>query len=85
VAVNATKSVYIHEQNAKNGHLEHPYQPFGKYALCLYNSKTKQTYTLGYETTSESEFVENIYLNAKSSKFGTTENSVTVKSEQSSC
>lgn len=84
VAVNATKSVYIHEQNAKNG-LEHPYQPFGTYSLCVYNTKTSKTYSLEYKTTSESEFIENVYLGAKSSKSGTTENGVTVKSEQSSC
>jgi hypothetical protein len=85
VAVNALKSVYIHEQQVKSGHLEHPYQPFGAYALCVYSSKTKQTYTLSYETTAESEFIENIYLSAKSSKTGTTENGVTVKTNQSTC
>lgn len=85
VGVNATKSVYVHEQKIKGGHLEHPYQPFGKYALCLYNSKVKETYTLSYETITESEFTKNVYLGAKSSESGTTENGVTVKSKQSSC
>jgi Tfp pilus assembly protein PilV len=84
VAVNATKSVYIHEQNTKVGHLEHPYQPFGSYTLCMYNAKTKKTFTIGYETKTESELVENVYLGAKSSKAGTTENGVMVKSEQNS-
>lgn len=85
VAVNATKSVYIHEQKIKGGHLEHPYQPFGSFSLCLYNAKTSKSYSLEYKTTTESELIENIYLGAKSSKSGTTENGVTVKSEQSSC
>jgi Tfp pilus assembly protein PilV len=85
VAVNGLKPVYIHEQKVKSGHLERTYQPFGKFALCLYNATTKKTYTLSYETTTESELAENVYLGAKSSKAGTTENGVTVKSEQSTC
>jgi Tfp pilus assembly protein PilV len=85
VAVNATKSVYIHEQLVKAGHLEHKYQPFGSYELCLYNSGTSKTYTLSYKTNKEAEFIENIYLGAKSSSGGTTENGVTVRSSQSKC
>ena len=85
VAVNATKSVYIHEQKVKSGHLENPYQPFGAYTLCLYNPGTSKTYTLSYATNKEAEFIENIYLGAKSSEAGTTENGVTVKSKQSTC
>ena len=45
---NAAPTPYVHEQNAKEGHLEFPYQPFGKFELCLAynNGATHRTYTL---------------------------------------
>jgi Tfp pilus assembly protein PilV len=49
---------YIHRQNTNSeGHLEIPFQPFGKFQLCLaYNNtttKTYRTYTTSYENTTE--------------------------------
>jgi Tfp pilus assembly protein PilV len=56
VAVNASKANYEHRQNTNSeGHLEVPFQPFGKFTLCLaYNSGTNhRTYTTSYENTTE--------------------------------
>jgi Tfp pilus assembly protein PilE len=56
VAVNASKANYEHRQNTNSeGHLEAPFQPFGKFALCLaYNSGTNhRIYTTSYENTTE--------------------------------
>ncbi len=75
---NATEAHYIHEQEFKSGALEHPYQPFGEFELCLYNAKN--TYTIKYETTTVTGATAAIYLG--SSK---TENGVTVNTGQTKC
>ena len=62
---NATVAHYIHEQEFKSGALEHPYQPFG-FELCVYNSSSKNTYTLKYENTTVAGTTLNVYLSGKS-------------------
>lgn len=64
------------------GHLKDPYQPFGKFALCLYNKAQKKTYTAPYELISEAGRTLNIYLGASTT---TKEEGVEIKSSQSSC
>jgi hypothetical protein len=46
------------------GHLTDPFQPFGKFTLCLYNKLAKKTYTLEYTNASESGSTPSIYLEA---------------------
>jgi Tfp pilus assembly protein PilV len=69
------------QQTTTSGHLTYPYQPFGKFALCLYNAPSEKTYTVPYENKTEAGSTLNIYLGASA---GTTE-SVKVESKQKSC
>jgi len=81
---NATTADVAHTQETTtSGHLTHPFQPFGRWALCLYDATTKQTYTVPYENTTESGNTFSIYLGASGTKSGTTRNGVTIASEQS--
>lgn len=59
---NAAKGVYVHEQKLSNGHLEYPYQPFGKYSLCVYSSTLKKNYTVTYTNETQAGSTRNIYL-----------------------
>ena len=67
VADNATKSNYVHRQmTTTEGHLEVPYQPFGKFEMCIAynNGSTHHTYTTAteYENINEAgPTLENIY------------------------
>jgi Tfp pilus assembly protein PilV len=46
---NATGTNFRHSQETnKEGHLSSPFQPFGKYELCMYNPTTKRTDTATY-------------------------------------
>jgi hypothetical protein len=60
VANNATKSNYEHRQNTTNeGHLEVPFQPFGKFELCLaYNNTSTGAHRI-YKEASPSPTYEN--------------------------
>jgi type II secretory pathway pseudopilin PulG len=80
------------QQTTTSGHLTYPYQPFGKFALCLYNaSGEKKTYTVPYENKTEAGSTLNVYLAAgsKKGKFKgsetTEEEGVEIKTEQKSC
>jgi Tfp pilus assembly protein PilV len=71
---NASKANLEHTQNTttvspNQGHLEDPFQPFGKATLCLaYNSgATHRTYTVSYELKAEAPLTEKIYLKATAS------------------
>ena len=70
VAINASKANYEHRQNTNSeGHLEVPFQPFGKFTLCLaYNSGTNhRTYTASYENTTETgATLPSLYVGATS-------------------
>jgi type II secretory pathway pseudopilin PulG len=77
---NATAAHYIHEQEFKSATLEHPYQPFGGFELCVYSSSSKSTYTLKYENTTVAGTALNVYLSGKSG-----ENGVTINTGQTKC
>jgi Tfp pilus assembly protein PilV len=60
---NASATNLIHKQtSSKEGHLESPFQPFGKYKLCLYHEAKKRTYTAAYENTTVAGSTINLYL-----------------------
>lgn len=49
---NATAANLVHIQHTNSeGHLEHPFQPYGKYELCLYNSTLNNRYTWTFDNT----------------------------------
>ncbi len=50
------------------GALEAPFQPFGKYELCLYSAAAKKTYTVAYANETVEGSRPNIYLLEKSGK-----------------
>jgi Tfp pilus assembly protein PilV len=85
-AVNAIKANYEHRQMTNTeGHLTVPYQPFGRFEICLAynNSSTHRTYVDEYETnTEEGTTLENVYAGSSKSnlpwKIATTSNT-TVK------
>jgi Tfp pilus assembly protein PilV len=63
IANNASASNLVHTQvTTKEGHLEDPFQPFGKYQLCLYNEAKKRTYTTTFENTTVAGSTINLYL-----------------------
>lgn len=83
IPANASSSEYEHSQETTtSGHLTHPFQPFGRWALCLYDSATQQTYTAAYENTTEEGSEVSIYLGATGTEAGVTLNEVTVVSKQ---
>jgi Tfp pilus assembly protein PilV len=59
---NAVAANLIHTQlSTTEGHLTVPFQPFGKYELCLYNEPSKRTYTASYTNTTATGSVVTIY------------------------
>jgi hypothetical protein len=65
---NGVAANLIHTQSSTTeGHLVVPFQPFGKYELCLYNEPAKRTYTASYTNTTAAGSVVTIYP-AESSK-----------------
>lgn len=54
------------------GHLIAPFQPFGKFELCLWSKELKKTYKLSYENTTTEGSVSNIYLGASPGSKGVT-------------
>lgn len=66
------------------GYLQAPFQPFGKFELCLWSKELTKTYTIGYENTTAPGTVTSIYLGASGSKFGSSKEGMTVKTGQSS-
>jgi Tfp pilus assembly protein PilV len=53
---------YTTTEEANGGHLEFPFQPFGAYQLCIYNSETQKTYTVLGEDLTVAGTSQNIYL-----------------------
>ncbi len=60
--LNAYKATYEHPNSAIEGHLTNPYQPFGKFKLCLYNEAAKKTYTATYENLAAAGSKFNFFL-----------------------
>jgi Tfp pilus assembly protein PilV len=59
---NASGTKLRHEQNTSaEGHLAHPFQPFGKYELCMYNSVTKRTDTASINNSTVAGSTVNFY------------------------
>jgi Tfp pilus assembly protein PilV len=69
------------------GHLSNPFQPFGHFTLCLYDSE--KTYTAPYENLSEAGSTLTIYLGAGPKNGWKVETQtvegVTIKTKQSKC
>jgi Tfp pilus assembly protein PilV len=63
---NAVNRTYKHAQlSTSTGHLEAPFQPFGKASLCVYNGTTAptgRTYKVSYENTTATGSTKNIYI-----------------------
>ena len=61
---NASGTAYTHEQKETlpAGRLEEPFQPFGKFSLCLVDSEEKQTYTVSFTNSTAAGSTPNIYL-----------------------
>jgi prepilin-type N-terminal cleavage/methylation domain-containing protein len=53
---------YTSVGEAYGGHLEFPFQPFGAYQLCIYNSEAQKTYTVKGEDLTVAGTSQNIYL-----------------------
>ena len=71
------------ESTTHAGHLQAPFQPFGKFELCMWSKEQKKTYSFSYENTTVAGVTKGIYLSASGSKFGTVKEGMTVKTEQS--
>lgn len=62
-ANNAFAVNLVHLQNTTSaGHLELPFQPFGKAALCVYNKLTKRTHTVSYTNTTTAGSTTSVYM-----------------------
>jgi Tfp pilus assembly protein PilV len=70
------------ENAAHAGHLQAPFQPFGKFELCLWSKTAKKTYTLSYENLTATGTKREIFLGASGSKFGEVKEGMTVKTLQ---
>jgi Tfp pilus assembly protein PilV len=87
----AKESSYVHLQHilttkenaAHAGRLQAPFQPFGKFEVCLWNKTAKKTYSIGYENKTVEGTKDEIFLSATGSKSGTVKEGMTVKTEQS--
>jgi hypothetical protein len=91
---NASSFSTIHLQNtteasapAKQGHLEAPYQPFGKFKLCLWDQKTEETYTTEYTNETEAGSSINLYLKETTEFESTSKHfvKVAVKQKKDTC
>jgi Tfp pilus assembly protein PilV len=60
-------AVYTHEQKETltEGRLENPFQPFGSFAICLYEPKQKRTYTTTYTNSEVNGSTPAFYLKQK--------------------
>jgi Tfp pilus assembly protein PilV len=70
---NETGVSFAHTQDtttgeAKGGHLEFPFQPFGAYELCVYEETSRKTYTVTGEDLSFAGTSQNIFLKQRSTK-----------------
>lgn len=73
------------QQSSAAGHLSEPFQPYGRYSLCLFDPAESKTYTAAYVNSTEAGNNVSLYLAAKGSGEGITENGVTVATGQSEC
>jgi hypothetical protein len=80
---NASALNIAHIQKFKEGQLQSPFQPFGEYKLCLYNSELKRTYTVNYTNKAVAGSSPTIYLGQKVGEKESKE--VTVAEFQKSC
>jgi hypothetical protein len=84
-SVTHLQHVLTSKENATQaGHLQAPFQPFGKFELCVWSKELKKTYTVSYENTTVAGAIKEIYLGASGTKSGSVKEGVTVKTEQSS-
>jgi type II secretory pathway pseudopilin PulG len=61
----AYKATYAHANTTTaEAHLTQPFQPFGKFSLCLYNEAAKKTYTATYTNSTVAGSKVNIFLGA---------------------
>jgi type II secretory pathway pseudopilin PulG len=67
---NASKANLIHKQFFKEGALEAPYQPFGKFELCLANKTAKKIYTTTYTNETAAGTARTFYLAQKTGESG---------------
>jgi type II secretory pathway pseudopilin PulG len=61
-ANDATAPLYIHTQTLSSGHLANPYQPYGTFALCVYDAAKKAKYTVTYTNERPAGSTRTIYL-----------------------
>jgi hypothetical protein len=60
---NAAALNITHAQHTtSSGHLEVPFQPFGKASLCVYNSTAKKSYTVSYTNGTAEGSKPNVYI-----------------------
>ena len=67
---NGTTANNVHQQYLNSGVLTNPYQPYGKYKLCVYDHTEKKTYTTEATNTSEAGTSATVYLKASSGTSG---------------
>jgi len=87
VPSNASAANLEHTQETTTlGHLEHPFQAFGKEQVCLYNPAEKHTYTFEANLNSTTEHSDTIYLKQKEETYTSpgSKDSITV-AKASSC
>jgi hypothetical protein len=84
---NAAKLNITHTQSTnKEGHLEDPFQPFGKFELCYYSASTKKKFTAKYENTTVKGIAPlTIYLNETKAEKESANTAITVTESASSC
>jgi len=76
---NALAASTAHLQvTSTTGHLEYPFQPFGKAALCVYSKTTKRTYRVSYTNTTAAGSSAKVYIGEPS----VTEKEETRKTEE---
>jgi type II secretory pathway pseudopilin PulG len=60
---NAAATDFNHAQTTSaTGHLEAPFQPFGKASLCVYNGTAKKTYRVSYTNSKAEGSSPNVYI-----------------------
>jgi Tfp pilus assembly protein PilV len=54
------------QASSSTGHLENPFQPFGKAKLCVFNKAKGKTYTVNYNNNSVGGSTKNVYIGERS-------------------
>jgi Tfp pilus assembly protein PilV len=81
--VHLQKVMNSKESSTRAGHLIAPFQPFGKFELCLWSKELQKTYKFSYENTAVAGTVKSLYLGAKPGFKGAANNGVTILESQS--